>query len=85
MDQYIYFIFVLKNYLRNIFGEHIPYEIIQIIIMLGYPKISVSCGKNHNFVMFDKKIYYFKRMIKFSLLDDNSLPRNYLNLVASKF
>src|SRR5437016_4552324 len=57
MDQYIYCVFVLKNYLRNIFGHHIPYEIIQIIIMSIYSKISISCGWRCTFLISDSNVY----------------------------
>ena len=44
MNKYIYDILILTNYLRETFGEHVPYEIIQLIIIAGYPRISISCG-----------------------------------------
>ena len=57
MNKQIYNIFILKNYLRNIFGEHVPYEIIQIIIIFQNPKISISCGFDYTFLMSDHDTY----------------------------
>ena len=49
-----YNIFILKNYLRDTFGDHIPYEIIQIIIMSIYPKIKISCGYDYTCLLMDE-------------------------------
>ncbi len=57
MKKYIHNILVLKNYLRDTFGVHVPYEIIQIIIMARYPKISMSCGYNYSFLVSINEVY----------------------------
>ncbi len=57
MNKYIYDILILKNYLRETFGEHVPYEIIQLIIMAGYPDISVSCGWNYSLMISYNEVY----------------------------
>ncbi len=57
MDKYIYNILILKNYLRETFGEHVPYEIIQLIIMTKYPRISISCGHNHSCMILNNEVY----------------------------
>jgi len=56
MNQFAYYIFALTNYLRNTFGDHIPYEIIKLIIMFTYPKIKINCG------------YVIKKLIKINII-----------------
>ncbi len=34
-----------------------PYEIIQLIIMAGYPKISISCGWKHSCMIINNEVY----------------------------
>ena len=58
-------IFVLNNYLRDTFGDHVPYEIIQLIIMSTYPKIKISCGYEHTCLLMDE-IYVWVVMMKVS-------------------
>ena len=43
----IFDIFILSNFFKCIFGDYAYYEIIGIIIMSTYPKISISCGARH--------------------------------------
>src|SRR5208282_6404721 len=52
-------ILVLKTYLKSIFGDHYPLEIIQIICMLFYKlfDIKISCGWYHTCLVFDKQRY----------------------------
>src|SRR5208283_3109997 len=52
-------ILVLKTYLKSIFGDHWPLEIIQVINMLFYKlfDVKVSCGWNHTCLVFDKQLY----------------------------
>ena len=57
MNKHIYNILILKNYLRETWGEHVPYEIIQLIIMAGYPRISISCGHNHSCMILYNEVY----------------------------
>ncbi len=57
MNKHIYNILVLKNYLRETFGVHVPYEIIQLIIMAGYPNISISCGWKHTCMILNNEVY----------------------------
>ena len=54
MNQSAYNIFVLNNYLRDTFGDHVPYEIIKLIIMSTYPKIKISCGYSHTCLLMDE-------------------------------
>ena len=54
MNQSAYNIFVLNNYLRDTFGDHVPYEIIKLIIMSTYPKIKISCGFNHTCLLMNE-------------------------------
>ena len=49
-----YNIFVLNNYLRDTFEDHVPYEIIKLIIMSTYPKIKISCGYNYTCLLTDE-------------------------------
>ena len=55
----IHNILVLKTYLQLIFGDHYPFEIIQIINMLFYKlfNVSISCGCDHTYLVFDKESY----------------------------
>jgi len=34
--------------------KHVPYEIIQLIIMSTYPKIKISCGYSHTCLLMDE-------------------------------
>jgi len=54
MNQSAYNIFVLTNYLRDIFGDHVPYEIVKLIIMSTYPKIKINCGFNHTCLLMNE-------------------------------
>jgi len=49
-----YNIFILTNYLRDTFGDHVPYEIVKLIIMSTYPKIKISCGCEHTCLLMDE-------------------------------
>ena len=40
--------------------KHVPYEIIQLIIMSTYPKIKISCGFNYTCLLMDE-IYVWGR------------------------
>lgn len=50
-------ILFLKFYLRRIFGDHYPTEIITYIIMISYRSICVKCGWDHTSAMVNGKIY----------------------------
>ena len=38
---------ILKEYLKNIIGDHYPIEIIELIIMADYQPIKINCGWFH--------------------------------------
>ncbi len=50
-QKLIYSIFVLKNI------SWIPFDIIQVIIMFAYPKMSVSSGNFFNCLLLDNDVY----------------------------
>src|SRR5208282_5419540 len=52
-------ILVLKEYMTSIFGDHYPFEIIQIINALFYKlfNVKISCGYNHTFLRFNNEVY----------------------------
>ena len=52
--NYIYYIFVLGEYMMNIFGMNYPKEIIELIIMSVYKPIQISCGLDHTILLSDK-------------------------------
>lgn len=55
----IFVVLVLKELLRNIFGDHYPREIIQLII-LKWPKLIISCGNTHTMILdTNQKLYGF--------------------------
>ena len=55
----IFVVLVLKELLRNIFGDHYPREIIQLII-LKWPKLIISCGDKHTMILdTNQKLYGF--------------------------
>jgi alpha-tubulin suppressor-like RCC1 family protein len=57
IQKTIYSMFVLKNYLQSIVGDHAPYEIVRFITFLMYPKMSVACGAHHTLLLVDGDVY----------------------------
>ena len=55
--NYIYHVFILKEYLREIFGYHYPIEIIKLIIMSTYTFNKIICGFLFS-ILIDEKIYF---------------------------
>ena len=58
--KYIYFIFILKEYMLRLIGMNYSKEIIMLIIMFIYKPTQISCGLNHNILLSDK-IYVWGR------------------------
>src|SRR5205085_52680 len=56
-QKYIYDILILKKFLKETFGEHCAYEIVQVIIIMVYPKIFVGTGCNYNYLLIDNDAY----------------------------
>lgn len=54
MNNYIYYIFVLKECIEKIIGIHYPMEIIALIIMSIYKHKQISCGSYHTILLSDK-------------------------------
>ena len=53
-----YYIFILRTYLQNTFGDHLPYEIIHHIILSIPSNIIISCGVSHTIAITkDNKLY----------------------------
>ncbi len=55
----IFNMMVLTKYLKTNFGEHLPFEIVQIIIMI-YSKLinmSISCGHRHTMLINQSELY----------------------------
>ncbi len=87
MNKHIYRILILKNYLRETWGEHVPYEIIQLIIMAGYQNMSISCGYIHSCMILDNKVYVWGSNEGGQLGLGNNTDHNYpqkLNLIHIK-
>ena len=56
-QSYIFYLFILKEYLTKLFGTHFPREIIKLIIMIDYRNIIISCGRYSTILMKDGDIY----------------------------
>ena len=56
--NYIYYIFVLKEYLINTIGIYCPIEIIAYIIVSIYKPIQISCGVCHTILFDDNNDIY---------------------------
>ena len=54
---YAHKIFALKNYLKENFGEHYPYEIIELILMTGYSDITICCHNHRTTILLDGEVY----------------------------
>lgn len=50
-------IFILREWLTNIFGTHYPKEIVMVIMTIIPRKIRISCGAFHNNIVHNDKIY----------------------------
>ena len=50
-------IFILREWLTNIFGTHYPKEIVMIIMTIIPRKIRISCGIAHTIILYKDKIY----------------------------
>lgn len=53
----IYSTFILKCYLKKVFGNHAPFEIVSLISYFMHPEISVDYGSNHGLLLVDGKVY----------------------------
>src|SRR5436190_798828 len=56
-QKYIHSIFALKNFLKETFGEHIAYEIVYVIIIIGYPKLLFGAKSGHSYLLIDNDAY----------------------------
>src|SRR5579863_3817253 len=56
--NYVYYVFILKEYLREIFRHHYPTEIIRLIIMSTYTFNKIICGSLCT-ILINKKIYFW--------------------------
>ena len=52
--NYIYYIFVLREYLLQLVGINHPREVVVLIILSMYKPIQISCGAFHNILFYDK-------------------------------
>ena len=52
-----FYICILNEYTRNIFGSHYPKEIIMLIVMIFYRGMRISCGAYYNVLLHTDKIY----------------------------
>ena len=50
---------LIHEYMRSICGSHYPLEIVQIIVSIFWAtfKVKISCGDEHNILLFDNDIY----------------------------
>ena len=58
--EYIYHMFIIKECLRRLVGEHYPIELVSLIVSLivsVHKQINISCGSNHTILMKNGKIY----------------------------
>jgi hypothetical protein len=55
--NYAYRIFLLKEYLKKIFGSHYPIEIITLIIMDNYRHPEINCGSDYTTLLYGGKTY----------------------------
>lgn len=53
----IHGVFLLRILLKEYAGDFVPYELINAIILLSYPKVQLSCGPDFTFLMVDNLIY----------------------------
>ncbi len=53
----IHGIFLLRILLKKYAGDFVPYELINLIILLSYPKVKLSCGPDFTFLIVDNLIY----------------------------
>ena len=56
-QSHIYCIFILKEYLTNIFGVHYPKEIIALCITKIYKQIKTNCGTDCITLILNRKTY----------------------------
>ena len=53
----MHIILCLKFYLRQLFGDHYPIEIVKHIVMILYKPIKISCGQEDMAILIDDNIY----------------------------